>query len=127
MANAIRTKWLDMAFGDVQTAIEAIEAGDWLHADTMLALAREMIDAADALAPMKARKRPEQGEAMSPVFTVTTSSDDWDTIFRVGAYATMEEAEDVARGHELHHDAEARITERVVTAAGVVTVPHYDL
>jgi hypothetical protein len=59
-------------------------------------------------------------------FTVTTSRDDWDTSFTVGAYATMAEAEDVARGHEFHHDVESRITEREYSAHGICTVPHYD-
>lgn len=61
-------------------------------------------------------------------FTVTTSSDGFDcNNFTVGVYGTMSEAADVARGHEFHHDVEARIIERETSAYGVVTVPHYDI
>lgn len=61
-------------------------------------------------------------------FAVTTSSDGFDcNVFTVGTYATMSEAADVARGHEFHHDVEARIVEHETSVYGVVTVPHYDI
>ena len=61
------------------------------------------------------------------MFAVHTSSNDFDPSFLVGEYATMDDARDVARGHEFHHDVDARITEIIRTADGTVTVPHYDL